>query len=101
MQHLFPPSGALLPTDKTTFSKTCPPLRNRTILKWWKDIPRHDYGLYNEKPLSLGLLAKFIETGRVASVLEHQMHGRNWLTVQFTWWGGGWNDKVLMSAFHP
>ncbi|GIY87189.1 hypothetical protein CDAR_68741 [Caerostris darwini] len=48
MQHLFPPPGVLLPTDKTTLSKTCPPLRNRTSLKWWKDIPRRDYGLYNE-----------------------------------------------------
>ncbi|GIY65517.1 hypothetical protein CEXT_629161 [Caerostris extrusa] len=49
MQHLFPPSGALLPTDKNNpFQNMSPLLRNRPSLKRWKDIPRHDYGLYNE-----------------------------------------------------
>ncbi|GIY77824.1 hypothetical protein CEXT_268161 [Caerostris extrusa] len=49
MQHLFPPSGALLPTDQNNpFQNMSAPLRNRTSLKWWKNILRHDYGLYKE-----------------------------------------------------
>ncbi|GIY87187.1 hypothetical protein CDAR_68721 [Caerostris darwini] len=64
-----------------------------TIMDYITSLCIHSFRLRKtvepKKPLSLGLLAKFIETGRVASVLEHQMHRRNWLTRSVYLVGGG------------